>query len=317
VKAAALNPEMIVLGLLSGLLTFLPVLAPVGGAVLTTVTPAPLIILAVKYPWWPVLGLIAIEAGVLWLVGELSACFFFGQYAIVALVIAVAVRRRTPLVLTIMGSVLGPLAFGGLLLVGYGAITHQSLPLLFTRYLDQLLNAMQEQIQTVEVRPEGESDALFGMVKALPQLVLTILPAIMVINHLFTNVLSYMLARYYCARSQPSLDFDALQLTHWRVWEYLVWVFLASGTALLLPWAVPSAIGLNVFLVTLAIYFLQGLVIVVFWGQRLPLPPGLRWLLLLLVFIITGPLSVVLCIAAGLFDLWADFRRLRRRPLAP
>jgi hypothetical protein len=317
VKAAALNPEMIVLGLLSGLLTFLPVLAPLGGAVLTAVAPAPLIILAVKYPWWYVLGLIGIEAGVLWLVGELSACFFFGQYAIVALVIAVAVRRRLPLALTMMGSVLGPLVFGGMLLVGYGAITHQSLPILFTHYLDQMLYAVQEQIQTVELRPEGEPDSLFGVVKALPQLVLTILPAIMVINYLFTNVLSYVLARYYCARSRPPLYFDALQLTHWRVWEYLVWVFLASGTALLLPWAVPSAMGLNVFLVTLAIYFLQGLVIVVFWGQRLPLPPGMRWILLLLVFVMTGPLSVVLCVAVGLFDLWADFRRLRRRPLVP
>jgi hypothetical protein len=317
VKAAALNPETIFLGLLSGLLTFLPVFMPVGGAVLTTLIPAPLIILAVKYPWRYVLGLIGIEAGVLWLVRELSACFFFGQYAIVALVLAGAVRRRMPLAPTIMGSILVPLVFGGMLLVSYGAITHQSLPLLFTRYLDQLLQAVQEQIQTGELRPGGEQDHLFGVAEILPQLVLTIFPAMVVINHLFTNTLNYVLARYYCARSRPPLYFDALQLTHWRVWEYLVWVFLASGAGLLLPWAVPSAIGLNVFLVTVAIYFLQGLLIVVFWGQRLPLPPGMRWFLMLLVFTLTGPLSLVLCIAAGLFDLWADFRRLRRGPLVP
>jgi hypothetical protein len=34
-------------------------------------------------------------------------------------------------------------------------------------------------------------------------------------------------------------------------------------------------------------------------------------------FLVTGPLGMVLCIAAGLFDLWVDFRRLRRQPLVP
>jgi hypothetical protein len=94
-------------------------------------------------------------------------------------------------------------------------------------------------------------------------------------------------------------------------------VFLASGTALLLPISIINTVGCNVFLLTLAIYLLQGLAIAIFWGQRLPFPPGVRWLLALMVFMIAGPLCVVVCIAAGLFDLWVDFRRLRGHPLVP
>jgi hypothetical protein len=109
---------------------------------------------------------------------------------------------------------------------------------------------------------------------------------------------------------------DAERLTHWHASDYLVWVFIASGVTLLLPITVLSTIGLNVFLVTLAIYLLQGLAIAVFWGQRLPIPLGIRCFLIVLALIMAGPLCVVLCITAGLFDLWVDFRRLRRQPWA-
>jgi hypothetical protein len=33
------------------------------------------------------------------------------------------------------------------------------------------------------------------------------------------------------------------------------------------------------------------------------------------VLLFAGPLFLVLCIAAGLFDLWVDFRRQRHHPL--
>jgi hypothetical protein len=236
---------------------------------------------------------------------------------VIALSIAWAVRRVASPVHTILGSVLASLTLGGILLVAYGMITQQSLPQLFTSYLDQIFHAIREQLQALERETGGEPSAMAAASDTLPQFLLTIFPAMVVINHLFTNVLNYAFARSYCARSHPPVRFDTLQLSHWRVWEPLVWVFLASGAALMLPWDVVSVIGLNVFLVTLAIYFLQGFAVVAFWGQRVPFPPGVQWLVLLLLFVMTGPLGVGLCIAAGLFDLWVDFRRLRRGSLLP
>jgi hypothetical protein len=162
-----------------------------------------------------------------------------------------------------------------------------------------------------------EGEQLAVLTEALPRLIRAIFPALLVLNQLFTNVLNYVLARYYCARGRPPVWLDSEVLTDWCASEYLVWVFLASGVTLLLPFASLSAVGLNVFLLTLAVYLLQGMAIVVFWGRRLPFPSGMRWLLVLMAFLVTGPLGVMLCIAAGLFDLWADFRRLRHRPLVP
>jgi hypothetical protein len=305
------------LATLSVVLTLLPVLIPFEGLLLTTVAPVPLIVLAVKYPWRYALGLIGIEAGVLLGVGGLQTLLFFSQQGIMPIVIASAVRRGYSLSRTIGSSVLVPLGMASVLFAAYSFITHRPLALLLTDLLDQTLRAVQAYVQTSEQAPAGEMEQLPALSATFPGVVLALFPAILVINHLFTNVLNYVLARFYCARSRPPLRLDAETLTCWRASDYLVWVFLASGTALLLPFSVISTLGGNVFLVTLAIYLLQGLAIAVFWGQRLPFPPGVRWLLALMILMIAGPLSVVVCIATGLFDLWVDFRRLRRRPLSP
>jgi hypothetical protein len=314
VKAAALNPEVFSLAIASCCLTLLSVVVPVEGVVLTTLIPLPLLILAVKYPWRYVVGLVGIETGVLWLLEGWQALFFFSQYGLVPLVIAGALQRGYSLAQTIVSSVLLPLGVGSVLLLVYSTVTQQSFFSLLTNHLEYILHAVQEQLQAE--RTQGvEGEQLLAVAEVLPRLVRAIFPALLVINLLFTNVLNYVLARYYCARSRPPVRLDREALTCWQASEYLVWVFLASGAALLLPVGLISTVALNVFLLTLAIYLLQGLAIGVFWGRRVPLPPGVRWLLVFLVLLIAGPLCVVLCITAGLFDLWADFRRLRQRPL--
>ena len=290
---------------------------PIEGIVLTTLIPFPLLVLAVKYPWRYVVGLVGIEAGALWLLEGWQALFFFSQYGIVPLVIVGALRRGYSLAQTMLSSVLIPLGVGSVLLLVYGIVTQQQFPLLLTNYLEQMLRTLQEHFQATEQAQGVEGEHVVAFAEVFLRLVRAVFPAILVINHLFTNVLNYALARYYCARSRPPVRLDGEALTCWRASDYLVWVFLASGTALLLPFALVSTVGLNVFLLTLAIYLLQGVAIAIFWGRRVPLPPGVRWLLVLVALLVAGPLCVVLCIAAGLFDLWVDFRRLRHRPLVP
>jgi hypothetical protein len=298
------------------ILTFLPVFISLEGLLFSILAPFPLIVLAVKYPWPYVLALIGCEAGILAWVGGALAFLSFSQYGAVPLVMAGAVRRGWSLSQIIASSVLLPIGVGVILLVVYALVTRQHLSAMVATYLDPVLHALQEHLQTVEQMPGNEQAHALPVLETVRQFVLAVLPGVLVINHLLTNTLNYIVARYYCSRSQPPVQLDAEILTHWRASEYMVWVFIASGLALLLPVSVLSTIGLNVLLVALAIYLLQGCAIVVFWAQRLPLPLGLRWLLTLIALVMAGPLCVVLCIAAGLFDLWVDFRRLRRQPLA-
>jgi hypothetical protein len=298
------------------ILTFLPVFLPLEGLLFSLFVPFPLLVLAVKYPWPYVLGLIGFEAGMLAWVGGVPAFLSFSQYGAVPLVMAGAVRRGWSLSQIIASSVLIPISVGVMLLVVYALVTRQHLAAIVATYLDQVLRALQEYLHTVEQMPGNEPGSALPLLETVRQFVLAVFPGVFVINHLLTNTVNYIVARYYCSRSQPPVQLDAELLTHWRASEYMVWVFIASGVALLLPVSALGTIGLNVLLVTLAIYLLQGCAIVVFWVQYLPLPLGVRWFLTMIALVVAGPLCIVLCVAAGLFDLWVDFRRLRRQPLA-
>jgi uncharacterized protein YybS (DUF2232 family) len=235
----------------------------------------------------------------------------------VVLAISWAMRRGWSISQTLVGSLAVMFGVGALFLAVRSTFVQSPTQSLVTRYIDNVVYMSQEYVRAVEQLQEDEDEQLTALMEALPQLVFTVLPALVVIGHLVTNLCNYILVRRYCQRSQPPLTLDPDDLTCWRASDYLVWMFLASGTALLVSMNLVSTIGLNVLLVTLAIYLLQGLAIVLFWGRRLPLPLGVQCLIMVVVFLIAGPLCVIVCTAAGLFDLWVDFRRQRHHPLLP
>jgi hypothetical protein len=316
-KAVIGNPEVLYLALLSCALTLVPAFVPIGGGLLTAFAPFPLIVLAVKYPWRYTMYLIGLEGGLMLLGGQWQSLLFLGQSGLVVLAISWAIRRGWSISQTLMASLVASFGVGALLLAVYSTLAQSPTQRLMTRYFDNVIYVSQEYVRAVEQLQEGEDEQLTALMEALPQLILTVLPALMVIGHLFINLFNYALVRRYCQRSQPPLTLDPNDLTCWRASDYLVWVFLVSGVALLIPIDLVSTIGLNVLLVTLAIYLLQGLAIALFWGRRLPLPIGVQCLMIALIFLIAGPLCVLVCTAAGLFDLWVDFRRQRHHPLLP
>ena len=316
-KVVAGNPEVLYLALLSGVFTLLPVFVPLGGGLFTAIAPFPLIVLAVKYPWQYPAGIIGLEGSLLFLGGRVQALFFLGQCSLIAWALSRAIRRRWSLSQTLIGSIFVSCGVGLLLLIIYSLVTHASFEAIVTRYFKKVVDVSQEYVRTIEQFQETDDEQLAALMETLPQLVLTLLPALIVIGSLFMHLLNYMLVRRYCQRSQPPLMLDPGDLTSWRASDYLVWVFVASGAAMLVPLDMVGTIGLNLLLITLAIYLLQGLAIVLFWGRRLPVPLGAQCLMLALIFLVAGPFCVIICTAAGLFDLWVDFRRQRRGSMLP
>lgn len=314
-KATALNLEGFSLAVFSLILTLLPVFIPVEGLLLTALAPFPLIVLAVKYPWRYALSVMGLEIAGVALLGGAEILLFFSQYGLAPVIIAWAIRREYSVSQTVIWSVGVPLGVGTLLLTLYGLIVHQPPYVLLMNYLAQVVDALQEHFRLMGQEQAVDQEQFKAFVEAFPRFLLSVFPALVVMNHLLTNVFNYVLVRYYFRRSLPPRQLDPEDLTRWRASDHLVWVFLGSGVALLLPITGVSILGLNIFLMTLAIYLLQGFAIAVFWGQRVPFPLGVRLLLTLLIFLLAGPLCIGLCIVAGLFDLWVDFRRQRDRSL--
>lgn len=94
----------------------------------------------------------------------------------------------------------------------------------------------------------------------------------------------------------------------WKAPELLVWPLILGGFGLFVEGAVRT-IGLNLLLVLVPIYFLQGLAIVTYFFQQRGLPPLLRSIGYLML-VLLNPLPLIVA-ALGLFDLWVDFRKPR------
>jgi hypothetical protein len=74
-----------------------------------------------------------------------------------------------------------------------------------------------------------------------------------------------------------------------------------------------GVVAQNVFAITLACYFAQGLAITSYFLQRFGLPRGLR--IAAYIVILFQQLAAGLVVALGVFDLWGDFRHLTAQPV--
>ena len=305
------NTELPVLAGLSLVLVLLPAFAPFEWLFPTLLGPFPITILAVKYPWRYVLWLIGLQAGVLLVIAVPSSLLLLAQHSVVGLTIATAIRLGYTASRTISWSVALPIGIGAVVLLFASAMAQQTPHAYLLQMLEQMADGLYEQLQQMGGLRDEENVAT--ALEALPRTLFAVLPAVCAVNFLFPNVLNYLLARRYLHHHEPPIPFMPADVADWRATDYLVWIFLASGAALFLPVPALNYVGLNVFLVTLAIYFIQGLAILVYWGRRLPLPSAACWLLAILAFMLAAPFCMLACTVAGLFDLWVDFRRQHRQ----
>jgi len=99
-------------------------------------------------------------------------------------------------------------------------------------------------------------------------------------------------------------------MARWSAPEWLVWPLLISGFTWFVPLVPVATIALDCFLCIVAVYFGQGLAIMAFYFKQLRIPAVARGLIYFLT--LAQPVLMAMVGAAGVFDLWVDFRRLKR-----
>jgi len=108
---------------------------------------------------------------------------------------------------------------------------------------------------------------------------------------------------------QGRLEVHGPPFRNWTLPEPLVWGVIASGFALVVPSEPLRIAALNVLIVLLPLYFLQGMAIVATFLVRRNMPPFVRGMVYLLI-VILNPLPLLVTVV-GVFDLWVDFRKPR------
>lgn len=107
-----------------------------------------------------------------------------------------------------------------------------------------------------------------------------------------------------------SVNFQFGDLSRWSLPEIIVWLVILGAGLALLPYPGPQTAGINLLIFFALAYLFQGLAIVSFYLKKYRFSRFKRILLYSLIWIQTYMIIIVALV--GLFDIWADFRRLKK-----
>jgi uncharacterized protein YybS (DUF2232 family) len=163
--------------------------------------------------------------------------------------------------------------------------------------------------------PQESLDMLRERGPRIVEMIVQVAPALLFLGvALIVLVNALLLCRRFPERRAQWVDLANLR--EWKGPEWLVWGLIVCGFVLFVPTASAiRLIAINLLLVIGAFYFAQGLAIVGYFFDKNNVPRFLRWL----TYVLIGfeQIFTLLIVGLGLFDLWGDFRRLRKNNLHP
>jgi uncharacterized protein YybS (DUF2232 family) len=300
--AETLLAALVAVGLLaSG--SFLPVL----GVFLSLLSPLPFVLLRLRHGL-PALAL-ALTLTALTLGGlssGLHGIMFLVEFGLPATLLAEGLRRgsRPELLVTAVTALLSLGGMGALVLMS----EEWTQPLTaLRRHVEALLGDMEALTARIGLPGEG-SFPMSGSPPKLRSFLLMAFPGLFFAGSLLTTSAYLGFLRFLTLRWPGVLSGLAAGPFRWQLPEPLVWVFIAGGVLSLtsFPWL--QTLGVNLLIILVGLYFLQGLNIAAFLFQRFHLPRALAALSVFL--LLFQPLLALLVAGLGLFDVWFAFRQL-------
>ena len=109
--------------------------------------------------------------------------------------------------------------------------------------------------------------------------------------------------------SSGTFALPGVPFPYWKAPEALIWILILAGFGMVFTAGVLKTVVLNLLIVLLPVYFLQGMAIVSYYFRKRGISPMFRTLGYLLVTVL-NPFPLIVT-GIGVFDLWADFRKPR------
>ena len=157
---------------------------------------------------------------------------------------------------------------------------------------------------------KGDDLAVLKQSMAMVASLLTrIYPALLTILLAIMTGCNLALVRRAAARTGIELangDFNAF-----RNLDTLIWLLIAAGFAMLAGHPIITVPALNVLVIVTALYFLQGLAVILTVITRQSFSGLLR--VMLFMMLLFQPYLAALVAVLGIFDLWGDFRTPRKQ----
>ena len=283
--------------------------APPLGMIVGMLTPVPLILVYLQRG--KVTGLVTISAvglALLFLVGPELAIAFISAYGLMAAAMSESTRLSFSFEKILLISTLAPAVLTLILLfAGLAGEEGSSMKALE----DTLKGAAESYIQVLE--KSGETPENLKMVrKSVEETIPTaarIFPAFILISTLMGAVINFLAVRYLWLRFYSRKYFDGMDVSRWMLPDVAVWVLIASIGSVFFGPEISRVLGMNLAIILVFLYFLQGLSVVTHILKTKEFP---KWVwIIVFILIPLNPMFFGLVVGMGLFDIWVDFRKIR------
>lgn len=239
---------------------------------------------------------------------SITSTLFFFELGLVGLILSEVFEMDLSLEKTVAVTTGVVIATGTVMLALYGLVSTDSLWEQVSSYMHRNLELALAIYREMDVSDE-RIGILAQSMEGIIYVMLRIMPAIAIVSTLIVVWSNLLLARPLL-RSGRLFCPDFGTLNQWKAPEPMVWLIVLSGVLLLIPHKGLKLLGVNGLIIMMAIYFFQGIAIVSFYFEKKRFPKILRGILYGLIAL--QQLVLLLVIAAGLFDVWIDFRRMKK-----
>lgn len=291
---------------LSAALFLAAAVIPLVGAMSSIFAPAPVLLFSVGFARARLRAAVAIILGgaaVMALGGWLAALAYLVTFGLAAAVMCDMIERRKPFETIVL--VTGALVLAASVIAAFAMAG--SAEALAKEIRDALALGMargRDFYKVLGIETGMAHDAEAGLL----DMMLRLCPALVAMCAGFGALLN--LAVFWRMGGRQRLNYPLFgDLARWSTPEWLIWVLLAAGFGMFVPVPALAVAAMDAFVCVAAVYFCQGLAIMAFYFKALVIPPWVRGLIYF-VTIIQPVLAALVC-AAGIFDLWVDFRRLK------
>ena len=281
---------------LSAALFLAAAVIPLVGAMSSILAPAPVLLFSVGFARARLRAAVAIILGgavVMALGGWLAALGYLVTFGLAAAVMCDMIERRKPFETIIL--VTGALVLAASVIAAFAMAG--SAEALAKAIRDALASGMargHDFYKVLGIETGMAHDAEAGLL----DMTLRLSPALVAMCAGFGALLN--LAVFWRMGGRQRLNYPLFgDLARWSTPEWLIWVLLAAGFGMFVPVPALAVAAMDAFVCVAAVYFIITLV-----------SNGAFRLFIYFVKIIQPVLAALVC-AAGIFDLWVDFRRLK------
>lgn len=239
---------------------------------------------------------------------SITSTLFFFELGLVGLILSEVFQMDLSLEKTIAITTGVVIVTVTVMLAFYELISTNSLWEQISSYMHRNLELALTVYREMDVSDE-RIGILVRSMEGIVYVMLRIMPAIAIASTLIVVWSNLLLARPLLQSSRLFCP-DFGTLNEWKAPEPMVWLVILSGVLLLIPHKGLKFLGVNALIIMMVIYFFQGIAIVSFYFEKKRFPKMLRGVLYGLIAL--QQLVLLLVIAAGLFDVWIDFRRMKK-----